>query len=976
MNKRNLLILLCSMMLLIIGVPMQVMAEAEDEITYVVTLYNERDGLPTGEANTVLQTEDGHIWIGSYGGLLRYDGSSFRNYSMEQAITSNSIRSLFQDSKGRLWIGTNDAGVVMMEKDVFTQIASPADNSFLCIRDFVEDEAGTIYVASNSGIAKIESNALLPIEVEEVKNQVVYSMAIDNHGRLWSGIDGGKCVIIKDDKLVDIFTGDRLQEGISIYSIDADDAGNVVMGTSRNMVVVVNFPTESLEKKDVSYKIYNTGNVTLHNDVNALNGYILVSGIDGFALIDSAGRVVEFGEKDHALSINTAIADYENNIWLASSAYGVIRYSQGCISSPNSKAKLDDVTINAIAYGQGYWYLGGNTGLLIYDRSWKPVKNELTKKYANVRIRHIMVDSMGYVWLAAYIDDYPIVCYKPLTEEIVVYNDTNGLLGNKGRVVAEMSDGRIVAGTQFGVTILEQGKVTKTYGQQEGMGNTNVLCITEAHDGGILVGSDGAGIYLIEDDKITNHGFDAGLGEGTVLRMLKNADGDGYFVSAGSSVYYWQADGSFRKLTNFAKDAGSIFDLYDRDGRLWILQNNGILAMDKEELLSGEETDTIHYSFDHGLSGSLNANTWNYLGWDGKLYMATRNGISVFGFEGVQNSTPKLCISRAIVDGKVYEHPTTLELERGAQRVTIEYAVLSYTDTAELRITTFLEGFDKEPTIMTQKSGSVSYTNLPGGKYTFSVSVDCLENGKFVANSLPIEKQKKLKEYLVFWILTGASAFLISGLIIFLLVRGRVRRLQRRQQEYKSIVEQSMRTFAKSIDVKDAYTQGHSLRVAHYSRELAKRMGMSDREQENIYYIALLHDIGKIGVPDSILNKKGRLNEEEMQIIRRHVDNGAEILKDFTALEGLADGALYHHERFDGKGYGKGIAGLEIPQVARIIGVADAYDAMSSDRCYRKALSKEVIEEELEKCSGTQFDPQVVPFMLSMIEEEIVPIEV
>ena len=121
----------------------EVKAHGQDA-PYVATLYNERNGLPTGEANTIIQTSDGYIWIGSYGGLIRYDGTEFRNYSVERKIESSSIRALFEDSKGRLWIGTNDAGVVVMEDDILTKIPVPEDRSFLCIRDFAEDADGTI----------------------------------------------------------------------------------------------------------------------------------------------------------------------------------------------------------------------------------------------------------------------------------------------------------------------------------------------------------------------------------------------------------------------------------------------------------------------------------------------------------------------------------------------------------------------------------------------------------------------------------------------------------------------------------------------------------------------------------------------------------------------------------------------------------------------------------------------------------------
>ena len=214
----------------------------------------------------------------------------------------------------------------------------------------------------------------------------------------------------------------------------------------------------------------------------------------------------------------------------------------------------------------------------------------------------------------------------------------------------------------------------------------------------------------------------------------------------------------------------------------------------------------------------------------------------------------------------------------------------------------------------------------------------------------------------------------IAGVVAFF-EKNKMNRLAKRHKEYHDIINQSLETFAKTIDAKDAYTNGHSFRVAKYSRELSRRMGMPKEEQENVYYIALMHDIGKIGIPDSILQKKGELTQEEWETVKRHPLIGGEILKDFTALEGIADGARYHHERYDGKGYGLRMKGDEIPLVARIIGVADTYDAMSSNRCYRKALSKGEIVKELKAGSGTQFDPKILPFMLEMIEDGTVAIE-
>ena len=183
------------------------------------------------------------------------------------------------------------------------------------------------------------------------------------------------------------------------------------------------------------------------------------------------------------------------------------------------------------------------------------------------------------------------------------------------------------------------------------------------------------------------------------------------------------------------------------------------------------------------------------------------------------------------------------------------------------------------------------------------------------------------------WIVTGCLIVVVAGLVILLVEKSRkVDVLQKKQKQYHDIVNQSLETFAHAIDAKDQNTNGHSQRVAIYSAEIAKRMGMSDEEQEQIYYMGMLHDIGKIGIPDAILKKPGKLTEEEMQIIRNHPTIGGEILKDFTAIQGISDGARYHHERYDGNGYNEGLKGKEIPLAARIICVADSYDTMSSKR--------------------------------------------
>ena len=186
-------------------------------------------------------------------------------------------------------------------------------------------------------------------------------------------------------------------------------------------------------------------------------------------------------------------------------------------------------------------------------------------------------------------------------------------------------------------------------------------------------------------------------------------------------------------------------------------------------------------------------------------------------------------------------------------------------------------------------------------------------------------------------------------------------------QKEVDLVRQTTLALVEAIDAKDSYTNGHSRRVADFSVAIAEKAGKSREECEKIHLIALLHDVGKIGIPDAIINKEGKLTDEEYAIIKTHPRVGREILSKISASPELAIGASFHHERYDGKGYPFGLKGEEIPEMARIIAIADTYDAMASKRSYRDVLPESKIKSEIEKGIGTQFDPQFAKIMLELI---------
>ena len=220
----------------------------------------------------------------------------------------------------------------------------------------------------------------------------------------------------------------------------------------------------------------------------------------------------------------------------------------------------------------------------------------------------------------------------------------------------------------------------------------------------------------------------------------------------------------------------------------------------------------------------------------------------------------------------------------------------------------------------------------------------------------------------------GLEVWLIT-LIVYVIAASRIKRYQERHERDNELIRESIETFTGFIDAKDPYTNGHSKRVGDYTRLIAKEFGYKGEELNHIYYIALLHDCGKIGVPDAILNKPGKLTDEEFDIIKSHTVRGGEILKSFTSLKDAEMGALYHHERYDGKGYPEGKAGEDIPFVARMICVADSFDAMNSNRVYRKLLTKERIISEIETNKGRQFDPEVADVMLRLLRDGTIVME-
>ena len=214
------------------------------------------------------------------------------------------------------------------------------------------------------------------------------------------------------------------------------------------------------------------------------------------------------------------------------------------------------------------------------------------------------------------------------------------------------------------------------------------------------------------------------------------------------------------------------------------------------------------------------------------------------------------------------------------------------------------------------------------------------------------------------------NVFELPSLSTALSLLGMAGQVEELKKENRKISEQAARTILKALDAKDSYTFGHSMRVAYFSLVTGQEAQLSPDEMHELELSAIFHDIGKIGTPDAVLNKPSRLSEEEFLIMKQHPEKSWEILQDYPGFQKIAENARFHHERFDGRGYPFGLKGEAIPFAARVILIADTFDAMTSTRAYRKGLSYEVAFDELIQFSGTQFDGNLVKLFIQGMKKE------
>lgn len=942
---------------------------------YSAVVYDNRNGLPTSEANAITQTSEGFIWIGSYSGLIRYDGNTFVNLSTDAGISS--VVSLFVDSSDRLWIGTNDSGIAVMEKGKFKRFGREEGLKSLSVRSICEDVTGNIIVGTAAGICYLDKDLKLhTIEDENLSNRSVRVLKSSSANATIYGVTVDGCVFtMKNLKVTGFYDVKALNiEGARSLMPDEENPGYLYIGDSDTTIYYGSFISGefSLSRR------FLTGSMQSINSIEIINGSMWVCTDKGTGFFTDYD-FTPIDDVPMTTSVENMMADHDHNLWYVSSQQGVMKIVPNQFSDIFSKYGLAEGVVYTTCVYDDSLYIGTKNAGLIVIKGGK-VLNELMVRdgdedkdlitlLSTSKIRSINVDRKGVIWFSTF-GDYGLIGLK--NGRIWKIRSEEGLPSDRVRTVFERADGALMVCCTGGLAIVENSKVTKVYNEKDGIINTEVLTASQMDNGDMVIGTDGGGVYVINDSGVKALTINDGLTSDVVMRVKKDKKRDIMWLVTSNSIEYLDSNYKVKNVKTFPYLNN--FDLYQNaKDDMWVLSSNGIYVAKTEDILSGKTFKYLFYGIYNGLPGIATSNSYSELTSDGFLYIACTSGVTRVN---INESTDSASIVKAAVpfveaDG-VLVYPNadgSFTISPSTRKLTIHSFVFNYS-LINPEVTYLLEGFDKTSiTVPRTNLQPVDYTNLRGGRYHYKMHIVDPHNGQTFDFNVVIDKQLHFYEY--FWFNIAVLVVLIAVASVFLkkYINRRTEKLIEKNNEQKKFIREVVEAFARVIDMKDKYTRGHSIRVAHYTAMLAREMGCDDDTVEKYYNIALLHDIGKIGIDDGVLNKPGKLNDEEYAIIQSHSALGYDTLKDISIMPELAIGAGAHHERPDGKGYPNGLAHKDIPLVARIIAVADTFDAMYSNRPYRNRMPFSKVLSIIKEVRGTQLDEEVVDAFLRLVDQ-------
>lgn len=932
--------------------------------------YDSTNGLKVSKGNAICQTDDGFIWLGQYSGLIRYDAKEFETFETVYIEEDGNLKeySLGNVSRlcqidNRLFIAT-DYNLFMYYNYEFTHIDIEDINNEMYLG--IQANEDYLYIATNQGlfsysiingeIKKLHDGSINDIAL--IEDRYYYLMASETLSIIYDK-DGNE--IDTSNEILDIYIAEN-----KLYACHTD-----------GKIIVYDETGETLVKS----KEYDVGEHA--NKVCYYEGVLFVATNTGLYTINLETEEIKLIDNiKTTLNLADITVDYEGNLWVVSRTNGVSMIPD--ISSIN-ETRLNDILadyseeeidlykryIYAIEKYKNKIYYATAGGILEYDLSNNKfvLDSHITAQTSGKSVRDLEVFN-GKLYATIY------------QTGLLEYDGTNIVIHGEAeldplskttysknvRVLRAFDDYLLISyqGEPGGIIKYQNGVFTNT--QYSEPGKVYPLYIYN-NNGQILIIDNKKGVYTIDPSlSVDTHKIVAPLDTtGTHTGFLKCMVVDGVLFYNENDKLYYVKDGITTEV-EVPNAAGSITEMaYINDKFLIVTETQVFLVND---VFSNPISYKLLDSSD-GLKNSIAANTSGYYDANTSLYyFPSSSGIYVFDYnsELEANTVVKIAMKSITVDDEV-KYGNNITISKDSGRITFNYSILGFKPSQGYRVYYKLDGFNDDFVLATNDSNTIDYTNLSGGTYTLHIYATDAENQQSNEIVVTIVKEKSIFEQPWFWVFITLTGIAIICAINFGMIHNREKKAEEREKELKEITIESIEAIARTIDAKDTYTNGHSIRVGHFSRIIAQELGMSGDQLENLYYTALLHDIGKIGIPDAILNKPGRLTDEEFDIMKSHTTKGAKILADISTIPNIVEGAKYHHERYGGGGYPDGLKGEDIPYIARIICCADCFDAMATRRVYKDPYPKEKIISEFERCKEIQFDPHMADVVIKLIKE-------
>ena len=751
----------------------------ENSEGFSTTLYDIRNGLPTSDANDIAQTGDGFIWIGSYAGLVRYDGNSFERIDSTTGIAN--VRCLYVDSKDRLWIGTNDSGVFMMSKGVLLRWDRADGLRSSSIRAIAEDGKGRMYIAgAAAGIATINSSMELTVlEDGRLEGKTVPELRLGGDGLIYGFTQEGDLFTMDNGELKD-FIGYNECRVKEIHCIMPDPAhpGRLYLGNEASEIFC-GYPANNFS----SLSVTDVSPLYAVNCLEYINGQIWICASNGIGRLDNDGfRMLENVPVSN--SVEHLMTDFSGHMWFASSHQGVMKIVPNQFTDIFKQYDLPETVVNSTCMNGSQLFIGTDTGLIVIDGNKKldslPLKRAMTasgkslqatdllEMLDGIRIRCIVRDSQGRLWIPAW-RRYGVLRYDH--GEVVAFGQDEGLFSNAVRIVCECEDGSVLVANNGGLSVVKGGRVKKNYGSEDGIVNGDILTLVEGFNHEYILGSDGDGIYVITAEGTRHIGTEDGLMSDIILRIKKSSSHDVYWILTGNSLAYMTPDFKVTTVRNFPYPNN--FDLYENSkGDLWVLCSAGIYVVSAEDILKNENMDPVFFGIQSGLPYVATSNAISELTPSGDLYIAGSAGVVKVNIEQPYGQTIRYSIAVPYVeaDGERYYADLSgqFNLPANARKVTIYPYVFNYSLTDPL-VSYRLAGFDSGDTSVSRsRLQAVDYTNLKIGTYHFVITVKDSISHTEQSAMFAIAKGKEMSAGTVGSIIMGcASLLLMAGIIVY-----------------------------------------------------------------------------------------------------------------------------------------------------------------------------------------------------------------